>query len=140
MSRLDHAAKQPTEQRWFAWWIEWGGRIGLLWLIVSFSLYITGVLPSTIPPERLAELWNLPLADYLQRSGAPTGWAWLRQINQGEGATLAGVALLAGCAVPALLALMPLFRRRRDLPYLVLCAAQVVVLLLAASGWISGGH
>ena len=132
--------KQPSEQRWFAWWIEWGARLGLLWLLVSFGLYVSGALPSAIPPARLAELWSLPLADYLQRSGAPTGWAWLQHIGQGEGATLAGVAVLAGCAVPALLALTPLFRRRRDLPYLALCLAQVAVLLLAASGWISSGH
>ena len=132
--------KQPSEQRWFAWWIEWGARLGLLWLIVSFSLYVSGALPSAMPPQRLAQLWSLPLADYLQRSGAPTGWAWLQHIGQGEGATLAGVAVLAGCAVPALLALTPLFRRRRDLPYLALCLAQEAVLLLAASGWISTGH
>ena len=132
--------QQPSEQRRFAWWIEWGARLGLLWLVVSFALYVFGVLPSAIPPAQLAELWGLPLAEYLQRSGATTGWSWLRLIGHGEGATLAGVAVLAGCAVPALLALLPLFSRRRDLAYVGLCVAQVAVLVLAASGWISSGH
>ena len=93
-------------------------------------------------PTRLATI-------FVGHSGSEAGFASKnlpktgespRHIGHGEGATLAGVALLAGCAVPALLALMPLFHRRRDWPYLALCVAQVAVLLLAASGWISTGH
>jgi hypothetical protein len=53
---------------------------------------------------------------------------------------LIGIAILAGCSVPPLLGLIPLYLKRRDYAYTVLCAAIVLVLVLAASGILSGEH
>lgn len=131
---------QAPEQLRFATWLEWGARIGLLWLVLSFALYVFGVLPARTAPSQLLELSGLPLAEYLRLTQAPTGWAWLANIGQGEGLGLAGIAVLAGCAVPGLLALVPLFARRADRVYLALCTAQVAVLLMAASGLLWSGH
>jgi hypothetical protein len=39
-----------------------------------------------------------------------------------------------------LLALVPLYLRRGDKAFAALCLAEVAVVLLAASGWLSGGH
>ena len=53
---------------------------------------------------------------------------------------LVGIALLAGCSMPALLGLIPLYVQRRDYAYAGICALIALVLVLAASGILSGGH
>lgn len=131
---------QPPEQLRFAAWLQWAARLGLTWLVLSFALTLTGWLPNAVSPAQLTQAWGLPLAEYLQRTQAATGWAWLGHLGQGEGAGLAGIALLAACVLPGLLALLPLFLSRKERALAALCAAQVLVLLLAASGWIGAGH
>lgn len=134
------APMQPSEQLRYARWIEWGTRIGLVALVASFVAYAAGWPAPLVPVDRLPELWSLPVARYLQASGMPTGWGWLAQLGHGDVAGLAGIALLAGCSLPALLALVPLFHARGERVYLLLCLAQVAVLLLAASGLLTVGH
>ena len=70
----------------------------------------------------------------------PHCWGWLALVHKGDVAGLAGIAILAGCSLVGLLALVPLYLRRGDRAYAALCLAEVAVVLLAASGWISGGH
>ena len=49
-------------------------------------------------------------------------------------AGLDGVAMLALCSLPCVLALVPIYRRSQDKLYIALCVAQAAVLVLSASG------
>lgn len=131
---------QADEQLHYARWLEWGTRAGLLALVVLFALYVGGVLAPQVPLEHLPALWSQPVAAYLQATGAPTGWSWLAHLRQGDVANLLGIALLAGCSVLGLLALLPLALRRGDRLLAALCLAEAAVVLLAASGVIGGAH
>ena len=133
-------AEQPLEQLRYATWLEWGTRLGLGVLVLSFLGYAAGWLPAQVPPQRLAELWGLPVNQYLQQAGAGTGWSWLAHWFKGDTLGLLGIVILAGCSVPALLALLPLFLRRGDKTFAWLVLAEVAVVLLAASGLLAGGH
>ncbi len=132
--------EQPIEQLRYARWLEAGARIGLVVLIVGFVAYVAGLLPTVVAPERLPQLWSLPVAAYLEASGAPTGWGWVARLGHGDMLGMLGIALLAACSLPALLALVPLFSSRGDRVFVVLCVAEVAVVALAASGVLSGGH
>ena len=120
--------------------LDWGTRIGLVLLLVSFVAYVSGLLPPQVALERLPELWNQPVHRYLALTGASTGWSWVTHLLHGDVLGLAGIAVLAGCSGLCLLSLLPLYRARRDTAYLLLCLAQVAVLLLAASGLLNAGH
>ena len=135
-------APQRSRNSNFALPPGWSGALewGLLWLVLSFMLYVLGALPAAIAPAQLVELWGLPLDEYLQRTQAPVGWGWLAHLAQGEGAGLAGIAVLAGCVVPGLLAAAPLYLQRGDRLYAALCLAQVAVLAMAASDRLWFGH
>lgn len=133
------AAQQAEAQR-YAVLLEWGARIGLLLLLVSFALYVFGGLRPHFPLERLPEVWNLPVADYLQRTGTPRGWHWLARVHQADLSNLIGIALLAGCSMPPLVGLIILYLRRRDFIYGAICAVVTGVLVLAAAGVFSIGH
>lgn len=131
---------QPVEQLRYARWLDRLSRTGLVLLVASFVAYAFGWLPAHVPVERLPEVWALPVGEYLQRTGAPTGWGWLELAAHGDVSGLVGIALLAGCSLPCLLALVPLYQRRGDKALAWLCVAEVAVVLLAASGLLGGGH
>ena len=134
------AAAQPPEQMRYALWLDWGTRLGAGVLVLSFAAYLLGWLPPRLPVHELAALWHLPASEFTQRTGMPQGWAWLAHLHQGDLAGLLGIALLAACSMPCLLALVPLYLRRGDRAYATICLAEVAVLLLAASGLLRAGH
>lgn len=134
------ASLQADEQLRYARWLEWGTRLGLVLLLLSFAAYLGGFVPSHVPRRQLPELWSLPVGEYLQRTGTPGGWGWLQLAGHGDMANLVGIALLASCSLPPLLALVPLHLRRGDRIYAALCLGEVAVLVLAASGLLHGGH
>ena len=120
--------------------LDVGTRLGLVLLLVSFVLYVAGVLPPHVPLERLPELWHLPVDRYLELTGSPTGWGWISLLHHGDVLGLSGIALLAGWSCVCLLALLPLYRASGQILYAGLCVTQVAVLLLAASGLFGSGH
>jgi hypothetical protein len=125
---------QSPQQLRYALLLQWGARLGLAVLVLSFLATLTGWLPSHVPAQRLPQLWSQPVADYLAATGSPTGWGWLALLRHGDVLGLAGIAILAGCSVLALLALVPLYARTGDRTFVVLCLLEAVVVLTAASG------
>lgn len=134
----ERASTQSPEQLRYARWLDWGTRIGMVLLVASFTLYAAGVLPSQVAPHELPQLWSQPVGDYLRATGTATGWAWIAQLAQGDRLALLGIAWLAACSIPCLLALLPLVRHDRR--FAALCVAEALVIAAAASGWITAGH
>jgi hypothetical protein len=132
--------EQPLAQLIYAQLLERGARLGLVLLVLSFAAYVLGWLAPLVPLEELPQLWSLPLADYLQRSATPTGWGWLRIAHKADMGGLVGIALLAGCSLPPLAAVLVHARRHGDRVTVALCAAQILVVLAAASGVLTAGH
>lgn len=131
---------QQVEALRYARLLDWGARVGVLALVLSFAAYVFGVLPPHVPLEQLPTVWNLPVAAYLHHTGTPTGWGWLTLAHKGDLSGLIGISLLAGCSLPPLLGLIPLYLKRRDYVYAGMCVVVIAVLTLAASGILTGGH
>lgn len=131
---------QPEEQLRYATLLDWGTRVGLVVLLLSFAAYVFGLAEAHVPVQHLPELWQHPVARYLELTGSPTGWGWVAMIHRGDVAGLVGIAILSGCSLVCLAALIPLYLRRGDKAFAWLCAAEIAVVLLAASGLLAGGH
>lgn len=140
MKNLGDPVAQPPEQLRYAKWLDWGTRVGLVVLLASFAAYVLGLAESHVPVSRLPELWVHPVGRFLELTNSPTGWGWLALVHRGDIAGLLGIAILAGSSVACLLALVPLYLARGDKAFAAVCLAEVAVVLLAASGWLSGGH
>jgi hypothetical protein len=140
MNTPTNAQQQLDEAFRYAFLLDWGTRIGLVGLVLSFAAYLFGLLTPHVPLDQLPSVWNLPVNTFLERTGTPTGWGWLNLAHKGDMSNLIGIALLAGCSLPPLLGLIPLYLKRRDTVYAVICALIATVLVLAASGLLSGGH
>ena len=131
---------QPPEQLRFARWLDWGNRIGLLVLVLTFLAYAFGLVTPRVAPDQLPALWALPSHEFLARTGMPAGWGWLALLQSADVAALSGIVILAGCSLVGLVALVPLFLRKGDRAYAALCLAEAGVVLLAASGLLTAGH
>ena len=132
--------EQPPEQQRYARVLEWASRAGLLGLVLSFVAYLSGLMEAHVPPDKLPELWVHPVDRFIELTGSPRGWGWVRLIHQGDMAGLLGIAILAAGSVLCLLSLVPLYAARRDRAFAAISLAGAVVILLAASGWLTGGH
>ena len=137
-SEGDEAAH--PEQRLYAGLLDLTAKLGFVLLVIGFLAYAFGAIPAHVPVERLSQLWGLPLAHYLQETATPTGWGWIAHLPKGEFASLAGIGILAGCSVLCLAALVPVYLKRDDRAYAVLCCVEIAILLLAGSGVLTPGH
>lgn len=134
------AQKQHAEAERYAELLGWGTRLGVVALLISFTAYLFGLLEPHFPLAQLPSVWNLPVDAYRQHTGTPLDWGWLALAHKGDFANLIGIALLASCSLVPLLGLIPLYLKRRDYAYAVICALVATVLVLAASGLLTGGH
>jgi hypothetical protein len=140
MPQPDVTDRVPPEQRLDAKLLNRTALIGIAVLVIGFGAYAFGLLPAHVPVERLSALRSQPLGAYLRETGTPTGWGWLVHVDKGEFASLAGIVVLSGCSLLCLLAVIPIYARRGDAVYVAICALEVAVLLVAASGVLTGGH
>ena len=118
----------------YARWLDIATRAGFAISLCAFLVYVGGLLPAYVPLEELPRYWALPVHRFIEMTGAPQGWAWLGELGYGDGLNLAAIALL-GLVTPVCYArLVPALIAERDWLQAALAAAQLVVLLVAASG------
>lgn len=134
-----HKYASPEQMR-YARVLDVGMKLGLVMLAVFFLVYVTGLLPAHVPLEQLPQVWNLPVTEFLERNGSPTGWGWVPLVGTGDYLNFVGLAVLSGVTILCYLAVIPDYRRKRDTAYLVICVLEVAVLALAASGLLVVGH
>ncbi len=127
-------------RRRYARWLRWGTRASLALLVVSFGAYAMGLVGPQVPIESLPRLWTLPSGEFLRETGIRAGWGWAAFVHRGDLLNLVGIALLASCSIPCLAAIIPIFRARGQRALAVICALEIAVLALAASGLLAGGH
>lgn len=128
------------EQNAYADILFYGCWLGLIVMVTTFLLYVSGIVSPHVPFEELSQYWGRPVSHYLEAAEVPTGWGWMSLIGQGDFLNFLGIALLAGLSMVCYLRVMPsLFRNSRIIG--IIAFAEVVVLLVAASGIVgSGGH
>lgn len=128
------------EQALYARWLEYGTRASLVVMVAGFLLYLAGWPAPKVPPQQLPVLWQLPVGEYLQRTGMPAGLGWLNDPLHGDVIGLVGIELLALCSLPALVVAARAFAGRGLRLLATLCGLQIGVMVLAASGWLVAGH
>jgi hypothetical protein len=114
---------------------------GLALLIITFLVYISGLLPTKVPINDLPLHWGKRVHIFNQELGLPTGWGWLKNVGKGDYLNFVGIAILSGLTIACYAVIMPIFKRKKDTAFFFIALAEVLVLLLAASGILkSGGH
>jgi hypothetical protein len=127
-------------QERYARWLARGTRLGFAMLVLGFLAYVAEAVEAHVPIDRLPDLWHLPAEEFLVAAGIEPGWGWSALAHRGDLMNLVGIAVLATASVPCLLAVVPVFRARGERALAAICVLEVAVLLLAASGLLTGGH
>ena len=130
-----HEAPQyaSAEQLRYAAVLSIGVQAGFVMLVVSFVLYVSGVLAPLIPVAELPKYWGLSAAEFAKATGSPTGWHWITQLDKGDILNLLGVVVLASISAVSTLALLPFFGRRHDRLHLVISILLVAVIAVSAA-------
>jgi hypothetical protein len=133
--------KASEEQIVYANLLSKGMLIGLALLIITFLIYVSGVLPSYIPIEDLPQHWGKRVHTFNKDLGLPTGWGWVKNAGKGDYLNFIGIAFLSGLTIVCYAVILPILKRKKDTAYFFIALAEVLVLVLAASGILkSGGH
>jgi hypothetical protein len=131
---LTPAADLRSAQLRYARVLGWGTATGLALLVIAFIAYVAGWIEPHIPIERLPQLWSRPAPEMLAAAGLQPGWGWATLLHRADMLVLVGIAVLASCSIPCLAAVIPVFRARGETTFVVICALQIAILVLAASG------
>ena len=132
---------KSTEQLAYAAILDIGMKIGLLMLIATFIIYLTGILPAYIPVNDLPKYWGHSVHRYLEETGIRPGWSWLGMLNKGDFLNFVPIGFLAGITLVCYLRIIPILFRKKDVAFSIIAILEVLVLALAASGILkTGGH
>jgi hypothetical protein len=138
---MDNKLRATEEQIAYAKLLDIGMKTGLLIIIVTFIIYLTGALAPHVPVNDLPKYWGMPVHEYLKATNIPTGWAWLGMVGKGDFLNFIGIAFLAGITVACFVRITPILFRKKDSLYGVFAIIEVLVLVFAASGILkAGGH
>jgi len=134
------SAGAQEAQTLYAKVLEIGMAIGLLALLVTFALYVLGVMSPYVPLDKISNYWHLPAGEYLHTLNIPHGWGWLSMLGYGDFINFVGIVILAGITIVCYIAIIPTLLRDNDKVYAGLALVEAVVLGLAASGILAVGH
>ncbi len=121
------------EQLRYAKVLNLGVQVGFILLVISFILYMAGILKPLVPVSQLPKYWGLPVSEFVKVTHAPTGWSWLADIAMGDELNMLGIAVLAGVSAISTVAILPFFARRGEKAHLAISVLLVAVLILSAS-------
>lgn len=133
--------KATEEQLAYARVLDAGMKLGLLAIIFTFVVYLTGILVPHVPVNDLPKFWTMPVKQYLSTANISPGWTWLGMLGKGDFLNFLGIAFLAGVTIGCFFPIIPIFLKKKDKVYAVISLLEIGVLVLAASGILkAGGH
>ena len=137
------ALRPATPERYrYARIIDVGTKVSLVLLVVTFGVYVTGVVPSGVPRSEVVAHWHEPAETLAETTGSTSGWAWLTDIGRGDHLPFLGLALLGVLTIVGYASLVPVYVLKRRRVYLVIVLIQIAVLVFAAANVLGGlgGH
>jgi len=122
----------------YATLLVWLVRSGLVSMSVLFVVYAAGWVPAAIPIGEVSTYWAMDASTYAVTAGVPTGWQWIRFLDDGGVLAFLGAILFPVSATIAALAAAAFFARHRVGVYALIALAEAVVLVIAATGVLTG--
>ena len=138
--QLELRCHTPPEQVKYANLLFLGAWISIFVMLITYILYVTGIISPYIPLNEIPHYWTMPVHDYVEQAKVPTGWAWVSLLGKGDFLNFAGIVLLASMTVICFLStLLPAYIKSKNWIFSTIVVLEVLVLCLAASGILGGG-
>ncbi|WP_022853703.1 hypothetical protein [Thermodesulfatator atlanticus] len=130
----------PPEAIIYAKILQYGSLFGIVLMILTFIIYIFQILPSFVPPEKLPSLWHMTAYEFIHHIGLKSGWDWIHYLNYGDILNYVGIAFLAGLTIVGYVAILPFLFSSGAYAVGIISVAEIIILILAASGILQAGH
>ncbi|MGB5987340.1 MAG: hypothetical protein WBG37_18690 [Desulfobacterales bacterium] len=142
MSATDKQSSKPSrEQIIYANLLLMGMLAGIIVMMVTYAIYLTGILPSHVDMQVISANWGKGIHEYLEITHSPHGWGWTGLLHKGDFLNYIGFVLLGLMTIFCYLVLVRGYFRKKDWIYAVISILEILVLSFAASGILgSGGH
>lgn len=142
MDTQDKEGLQPSpEQIIYANLLVIGVWAGIVILVATYVIYVTGILPGHVDMSLIPRLWGKGVNEWLEMTHSPHGWGWAALLTKGDFLNYIGFAFLALMTIVCYLVLVRGYSRQKDWIYAVVAILEIVVLSAAASGLLgAGGH
>ncbi len=115
---------------------------GFLVLIVSFVIYISGLVGSYVPLEQVSYYWTKSSHHYMEAAKIQPGWSWLYHLSYADFLVYIPITILAGVTIVCYIGVIFKFLKSKEYILVAIAALEVIVLAAAASGLLGtgGGH
>ena len=142
MPAMDKQSTKPSkEQIIYANLLLIGMLAGIITLIITYTIYLTGLLPPHVDMHLISANWGKGVHEYIEATHSPQGWGWLALLGKGDFLNFIGIALLGIMTIICYLVLVRGYYREKNWIFTVISVLEILVLSLAASGILgSGGH
>ena len=138
---LKNDIKASPAQLRYADTLFYGALLGFVTMLITYALYVTGVLTPQIPLEEMPRLWSQSAAAYRAAGNIPQGWGWVALVGKGDLCNFIGIAFLAALTILCFVQLAIGLLRQKQWIMAIIAILEVMVLSLAASGvLVAGGH
>ncbi|MEW6671103.1 MAG: DUF1634 domain-containing protein [Thermodesulfobacteriota bacterium] len=139
--QLNKNLKPMSEQITYANLLFIGAWAGILLMLITYFIYITGIISPHVDIAVIIQNWDKGVDEYLKITNSPHGWGWLSLLNTGDFLNFVGLVLIAVLTIICYLFLVAGYQKRKDWIYFFICVFEIAVLVLAASGVLgTGGH
>jgi hypothetical protein len=141
MDEQGKSLQAGPEQVLYAAILEKGMFFGLIILLITYFIYVVGIVKPYIGLSEVSLYWSMPVTDYLHQAHIEPGWSWVRMLGYSDFLNFVGIVMLAGVTIVCFLSIVPTLWRNDDKLYACLAVVEAAILALAASGLLgTGGH
>lgn len=129
------------EQLLYASVLEKGMYFSLLILIITYLIYVLGIVTPHIALHDVPRYWSMGVSDYLHQTQTRDGWGWITLVGFSDYLNFIPIAMLAGVTILCFLIIVPVLWKVNDKLYACLAFLEALILSIAASGILgAGGH
>ena len=140
MPTMDNQSLKPTkEQIIYANLLLMGMLAGIIIMIITYTIYLTGLLPSHVDMQLISANWGKGIHEYLEITHSPQGWEWIALLGKGDFINFSGFTLLGTLTIICYLVLVRGYYREKNWIFATISVLEILVLSLAASGILGGG-
>ena len=141
LTQNDKDLKPMPEQIAYANILFIGAWSGIVLMMVTYILYVSGIMSPHVDILVITQNWNKGVDEFLKIINAPHGWGWVTLLNKGDFLNYLGLVFIAVLTIICYIFLIIGYGKRNDWAYFAICLIEVLVLATAASGILgSGGH
>lgn len=142
MNAMDNQSIKPSkEQIIYANLLLIGMLAGIIIMTITYTIYLTGILPSHVDMQLISANWGKGVHEYSEITHSPLGWGWVALLGKGDFINFIGFTLLGTLTIFCYLVLVRGYYREKNWIFTIISVLEILVLSLAASGILgSGGH